>query len=271
MANKTELLCLFPIYLNEPGFQPPDKGMYYLIAGNGIFLHKDTAIGSVMVQVNAIAGLVEAKNDFRLALPRIPGLVIGQALTFFRKVFEDLQSEAYLHLFFSRKLGQFRLSCPRQTVSRTKVDYDGSDQMSYEERTGRKPGEPCGEALWQLIGSIHSHCDLPAFHSATDIMDEAGFAGIHITLGNVDMPHFSMVMSLAMNWHRLSLDPKYCCLGIERIRHPTPANPLMVHDPSHRFQMALSKKDARTLCKDAKLIEKDWIPKVVEQDRAEWE
>ncbi len=155
MGDKTEFLRLFPIYLNEPGFQPPEKGMYYLIAGNGIFLHKDTAIGSVLVQVNDIAGLVEAKNDFQLTLPRIPGLVIGQALTFFRKVFEDLQSEAYLHLFFSRKFGQFRLWCPRQEVSRGGVECDSCDQMSYEERTGRKPGEPCGEAVWQLIGSVH--------------------------------------------------------------------------------------------------------------------
>jgi hypothetical protein len=247
MANKSELLRLFPIYLNEPGFQPPDKGMYYLIAGNGIFLHKDTAIGSVLVQVNDIAGLVEAKNDFQLTLPRIPGLVVGQALTFFRKVFEDLQSEAYLHLFFSRKSGQFRLWCPGQKVSRGGVEYDGCDQMSYEERTGRKPGEPCGEAVWQLIGSVHSHCDLPAFHSSTDIVDEATFHGIHVTLGNVDTPHFSMAMSVAMNQHRLLLEPENCCLGIERVKHSTPTSPLMALGPGQRFRLALSKKEARTL------------------------
>src|SRR5437764_653554 len=87
-------------------------------------------------------------SDRAVALPRSPRMGIGQALTFFRKVFEDLQSEAYLHLFFSRKSDQFRLWCPRQKVSRGGVEYDGCDQMGYEERTGRKPGEPCGEAVW---------------------------------------------------------------------------------------------------------------------------
>ncbi len=39
---------------------------------------------------------------------------------------------------------------------------------------------------WELYGTIHSHCDFKAFHSAVDIADEENFEGLHITLGHVN-------------------------------------------------------------------------------------
>lgn len=38
---------------------------------------------------------------------------------------------------------------------------------------------------WIIYGTIHSHCNMPAFHSGTDDSDEENFEGLHITIGKV--------------------------------------------------------------------------------------
>lgn len=38
---------------------------------------------------------------------------------------------------------------------------------------------------YELIGTIHSHCDFAAFHSGVDDADEINFDGLHITIGKL--------------------------------------------------------------------------------------
>lgn len=253
-ADVVPPLALFPVYLYEHGFEPPKSGTYYLVTKSGVFLHKETKAGSALVKDN-IPWLKDPSFEFRLSLPKIPGRIIGQALTFFRKVFDKYHSESYVTLMYSSKLKQYRLWCPNQTVSHGSVNYDRTDQPTFEDRA---------ENDWQMVGTIHSHCDFSAFHSGTDTGDEASFDGIHITLGHVNRNQFSMVSTIAINDNRETLQPENCCSGVVQVvKKEVNKQPYMTWGTRDNFyDLELSEEDSQNLLGDIEEIETVWMPKV---------
>lgn len=244
----------YPIFLFEEGVELPEMGRYYLVTKTGIYFHKVTKFGNALVPVNGIPWLEEPDLQFRLKLPKLPGRIIGQALTFFRKVFETYRSEAYVTLLHSAKLGQYRLWCPKQKVSMSSVDYDRTDQPSFEDRQMND---------WQMCGTIHSHCDFSAYHSGKDESDEATFDGIHITLGHVNKAQFSMASSIAISEIRETLEPEQSCAGVVRVRVTQCEN--LPHNRgwlSERFDLELSEVDVQGLVADTEIIETEWMSKV---------
>ena len=254
MEEKAPKLALFPVYLYEEGFEPPKTGTYYLVAKGGIYLHKETKAGNALVKTNSIPWLEEPSMEFRLKLPKIPGRIIGQALNFFRMVFDKYRSESYVTLLYSAKLNQYRLWCPKQKVSHGSVNYDRTDQPDYEDRMTND---------WQMCGTIHSHCDFSAFHSGTDTHDEASFDGIHITLGHVNKSEFSMCASVAINDQRETLEPEQCCNGVIRVpTKETKYSKYMTFSDAYYFDLELPEEDAQGLVADLETIENEWMPKV---------
>lgn len=254
MSDQPAPLALFPVYLFDHEFELPTTGTYYLVTKTGIYLHKETKAGNALVKVEGIPWLQEPTIEFRLKLPKIPGSIIGQALTFFRQVFKQHKSEAYVTLLFSAKLNQYRLWCPAQTVSHGSVDYDRTDQPSFEDRNSND---------WQMCGTIHSHCDFSAYHSGTDIGDEDTFDGIHITLGHVNRAQFSMEASVAINRKREKLEPENCCSGVIRVTNKeVVSRPYMTFGDSCFFDLELSEADAQQLVADTEIINSEWMPKV---------
>lgn len=256
MADEAPL-ALFPVYLYEHGFEPPKTGRYYLVTQSGIYFHKETQAGTALVKVDGIPWLKEPTIEFRLKLPKIPARIIGQALMFFRKVWDEYQSEAYVTLMFSAKTQQYQLWCPKQRVSRASVNYDRTDQPDFNDRTADD---------WQMVGTIHSHCNFSAFHSGTDHDDESTFDGIHITLGHVDRKQFSVAASIAINDTREVLEPENCCIGVTRVSNKDVVKKTyMTFGDSCFFDLELSDEDAQGLVSDAEIIEQEWFPKVEHQ------
>lgn len=243
----------YPIFLYEEGVELPEKGRYYLVTKTGIYFHKDTKAGNALVPVKGIPWLEEPDLQFRLKLPKVPGRIIGQALTFFRKVFEQHHAEAYVTLLYSGKLAQYRLWCPKQKVSMSSVNYDRTDQPSYEDRQAND---------WQMVGTIHSHCDFSAYHSGTDVGDEATFDGIHITLGHVNKAQFSMASSIAINEVRETLEPEQSCAGVVRVANKSSEKWMSWKSDAFYFDLELSEEDAQGLVADTEIIENEWMPKV---------
>jgi len=75
-----------------------------------------------------------------------------------------------------------------------------------------KMGSPEG---YITVASVHSHCSFSAFHSGTDIADEEYIEGLHITIGDVDEDHFSLVASIVSNRKRFKVDPLDFISGID--------------------------------------------------------
>lgn len=245
----------FPVFLYEEGTELPAKGVYYLVTKTGIYCHKETKAGSALVPVKGIPWLEEPDMEFRCKLPKVPALIIGQALTFFRKVFDKYHAEAYVTLLYSTKLNQYRLYCPKQKVSSASVNYDRTDQPSFEDRQAND---------WQMVGTIHSHCDFSAYHSGTDVGDEDTFDGIHITLGHVNRTQFSVACSISINSIRETLEPEQACAGVNRIsnREEKKSKWMSWSNDAFYFDLELSEEEAQGLVADTETIENEWMPKV---------
>lgn len=166
----------------------PDSPLpYFVIAQEGVYLRKKTAIGvSVLRQNklhNSFGSMGDSKNGFFLFTgPKIPGETIALAYKFFQQVFKKRHSEAEVFILRNGK-NEHQLFVPYQLATSGGVD------SIYDEAH-----IPDG---YQIIGTIHSHCDFDAFHSATDTGDASDFNGIHFTIGHVDSdePNFvAMVM-----------------------------------------------------------------------------
>ncbi len=42
---------MFPVYTYQEGMELPEEGNYYLVSGNGLWLHKDTGIVKAFIPV----------------------------------------------------------------------------------------------------------------------------------------------------------------------------------------------------------------------------
>lgn len=201
---------LFPVYLAGKNFVPPVTGTYYVVAKDGIYMRIERVHGDAFVKVKEIPFLNEVSKKVNYTLPKIPARIMAQAKTFFAEVFEKHRSESYLTLLYSKKINDFKLWCPKQTVSYSSVNYDRGDQVAPEDRAylGNNGDE------WQMVGTIHSHCDFSAFHSGTDQADEASFDGIHLTFGHVNSDCFSIASSSCFNANRTVMAPLAVADGI---------------------------------------------------------
>lgn len=66
---------------------------------------------------------------------------------------------------------------------------------------------------WQVVGTIHSHGSMSAFHSGVDDADEKNFDGVHITIGRCDsVPEYSC--SLVVQGKREIVDPSVLIDGM---------------------------------------------------------
>ena len=192
---------MFPIYIMKKGVELPEKGNYYIIASDGIYLHKDTGLIQATVKVERISFLEPVNSSARLMLPKLSQDLIVRSLLFFRAVYKKHRGEAEIQLHYNLATEEYMLHCPKQSVSAAGVSYDSSERFEG----------------FQLVGTIHSHCGFQAFHSSIDQNDEKNFDGLHITIGHVDQPYFTISCSMMVNGKRFTFEPEDVIIGIKKV------------------------------------------------------
>jgi|CXWL01.1.fsa_nt_gi hypothetical protein len=193
------------VHINEKDSIPPEDDHYFLVAGNGIFLRIRNGFVDAVIPVSAIDGLEHVQVEAKLLLPRITSTVFAKAVRFFYDVYKRQKTEAAVLLHYSEKLG-YALSVPPQRATFGHVEFPP---------TQRLPGHKC-------VGTLHSHGSMNAFHSSTDIRDEAAHNGIHITIGRLDkFPFFALDGEYVINGTRFPLSHEH----IIRVKL-APENPL---------------------------------------------
>jgi hypothetical protein len=197
---------MFPVYVYEDGLELPKEGTYFLVAGNGNWLHKDTGIVKAFVPVEKVSVLEDfnANAFVQCSLPKIPFKHVWKIKTFFRKVVEIHHAESNTNLYFNKETQEFKINVPKQSVSHGGVNYKLGSSIYIE-----------GMEDFLCVGTIHSHCDFNSFHSGTDVKDEEDFDGLHCTFGNNDLDEFTISASVVVNGHRLVVDPLDVLEGIE--------------------------------------------------------
>jgi len=200
---------MLPIYIFDGKTVLPETGTFYVIAKGGIYLHKDTGLINALVKIDGISPLEEIKVHAKFKLPHLPSELIVQALLFFRSVYQKHRAEAMVLLYFSESKQQFSIDAPSQEVSHSGIKYiPNTDYIKDNVK---------------LVGTIHSHADFSAFHSGTDVHDEKDFDGIHITIGNVDKPYFSISSTTAVNSNRFVQESEELIDGLYKVDyHPPP-------------------------------------------------
>ena len=196
-----------PIRILKKGETIP-RETCYLITRDGVFLQKFNGLVESLVKVEGICFLESVKPKAKLHLPKIPIEVMAQALAFFGTIHEQLGSEINLLLHYrpkGRPLYQF--SCPVQEVTAASVDYEAAERLEG----------------YQLVGTVHSHNTMSAFHSSTDQTDESFFDGLHITVGKVDrFPRFSISCSIMVNSQRFKIEPEEMINGLAIVKEVEP-------------------------------------------------
>jgi hypothetical protein len=188
--RQIKMLDIVPFNGKSVESLPEYKVPYYLAAQDGFFLRKNTALGLAIVPIEempAHLGKLNEKGDFNgqfdFTAPKLPATIISRAFNFFRNVHTLDKTEAEVFILYKDK--EYDLFIPYQVNTAASVNsiYDPADI-------------PVG---WQLVGSMHSHPNMGAFHSGTDENDAATFGGLHITMGHVEADNIQFAAMISVN------------------------------------------------------------------------
>jgi PRTRC genetic system protein A len=182
---------MFKVVLNDGQTEMPEDDIFYIIAKEGVYLKKKLGVMESIAPVKKISILESVNSMARMHITKIPAKWIAKVIGFFQAVYEQHKSEAIVLLFYDEETGKHKIVPPMQKVAGATCDYDKG--ITIEGMT--------------MIGTIHSHARMSAFHSGTDDADEEHFDGLHITLGDLDEEYPSMSASIVANGHRIMIDP----------------------------------------------------------------
>jgi hypothetical protein len=163
---------MFPVYLKEPGFEPPRDPIYYLVTRDGLFQVKENAAFRSAVRVQGLRWLEGQQEAVEWRLPPVPGELLGRVIGLFREVFRRYRSEAIVLLHYDPAGARYTLAVPEQSVAGGHLTYAIG---------------PTPPGLLR-VGTIHSHAGAEAFHSDLDDWDERHDDGLHVTVGELDGP-----------------------------------------------------------------------------------
>jgi len=187
--------------VNDGNEKLPDDDICYIVGKSGVFLKKKLGLMESICKVDIISTLKDIKPSAILHIPKIPGQCFAKVVDFFRQVYSKFSGESIILLFYNEDKKLFKLDCPKQEVTGGSLHYTVKNIKGYN-----------------LIGTIHSHGSMSAFHSGTDDADERNFDGIHITIGKVnDNNTFQISCSIVSNGTRIMYEPEEYINGIIKI------------------------------------------------------
>ena len=192
---------MFKVFVNDGIEEAPTDDIFYIIGKEGIFLRKKLGILDSIVPVDNISILNSVDSSARLYIPKIPEKIFADMYKFFMDVYEKYASEAVLLIFFNEATQDYKIISPKQEVSAASMDYDRKFTIKN----------------YTMIGDIHSHGSMSAFHSSVDDADEESFDGLHITLGHIMRDEISISASIVINGSRFMIDPVEYIEGIKVI------------------------------------------------------
>lgn len=154
--------------------EEPESLPAFVVAGNGIFLRKHSALGLTQSKVTKIAHLPEAEPELDYQLPPIPAAVAAKIGGFLRAADVKYGGEGAVLLCLNEK-NEWDIVIPRQ-------DASGADVRYFVDEDTIPQG-------WRLMGTAHSHpfnkTSAPT-PSWTDDSDEKKLDGVHLIGGRLN-------------------------------------------------------------------------------------
>jgi PRTRC genetic system protein A len=191
---------MFRVFVNDGNQEIPDDDIMYIVCKEGVYLKKKLGIMESITPVTSISVLKSVEMTAQMHIKPIPGTQFAPVISFFKQVYTDHYGEAIVLLFYNEERKVYKIVPPAQKVSGAGVDYSRAMQIDG----------------YTMIGDIHSHANMSAFHSGVDDKDEDSFDGLHITIGNNRDAEVSISASIVSNGKRFIVDPEDYIDGIKR-------------------------------------------------------
>lgn len=159
-----------PVYLKTADFKWPQDKMFYLLTADGLFIGRNHAwFQSLAPAKKGPSDLLKQEPQLELSYPILPRALVEKAVSFFRYVYQNKQTESALILGWNKNTQAIELICPEQEVSYASVHYT----------------IPILEPHLLLLGDFHSHCNFSPSPSMTDEGDELNRPGLHLIVGEM--------------------------------------------------------------------------------------
>jgi len=182
---------MFPIVVNDGQTPFPKDDIFYIICKEGVYLKKKLGVMDSIAPVKNISILESVQTSATMHVRKIPAINVQQIINFFKAVYKEHYAEAIVLLFYNIEKKHYKIFCPHQEVNSGAAEYNkGITIEGYD-----------------MIGTIHSHASMSAFHSSIDDDDEKSFDGLHITFGNMRDDDISISASIVANGHRVIVNP----------------------------------------------------------------
>ena len=188
---------MIPVYLKTDS-RSADDPIYYVVAANGTFLVRRTALFTATTRVNEIIGLESHDEQISLSFQKVPRVAMEQILGFFTWVYRRWDGEAIVFLYYHPDRGEFRVEVPRQTLPRFRSGQRWHTAGHVEYGSVERPDG------FLKLGDAHSHADSPAFFSKTDDHDDQE-DGLRIVVGRLDVATVEMCASFVVSGCRFSI------------------------------------------------------------------
>lgn len=191
---------IFPAYwTGQPGFSLEliQSKFAYILDASGWKLYKRNGVSTAVIKVDFVSGLASLEQKINFQARKLPLELIRKVTAWFKAVFLNYRSEAVGYLYYQPSTGEWQFVPPTQTATGASANYEEAPKLEG----------------WQVVGTIHSHGSMSAFHSGTDDADEKNFDGVHITVGRCDgVPEYSC--SLVVQGKREVVDPSVLIDGM---------------------------------------------------------
>lgn len=147
-----------------------EKEVTYTKLGDVIYQVRNNDIGIFAAPANEPSGQVpEKERYFHYKLPKIPGYLLLQVISFFQYICKRDHTEVLVNILYDKAEQKYICDVPEQTVSNTEVtankEYDDSRCLH--------------------VMDIHSHNTMPAFFSNVDDADELA-SRLYMVIGHLD-------------------------------------------------------------------------------------
>jgi hypothetical protein len=188
-----------PVYLKTRDGGEPSDPTYYLLAANGVFFVKKTRLFRSVTEAVVVAGLEQQLLSLDLAFPKLPRHLLERIWGFFQFVYDRLDGEAIVFIYYSPAQGEFYVDAPPQTLTRHRTRHGLLTQGNVEYRSIPHP-----EGFLKL-GDAHSHGNSAAFFSSTDDRDDSE-DGLRVVMGKLGRPEPDVCVSFVANGTRFRLE-----------------------------------------------------------------
>ncbi len=194
---------------------PEDQRMFYVLAADGLFVARNHEFFRSCVPARqGPSELADLAPFVDCNFPIIPQAIFEQVVGFFDRIAALHNSEASVLLAWDRDEECVRVVVPEQTATVTRY-YDG-----YQHAIGLFYHPPTDlPSSWVVFGDIHSHVNMSAYSSVTDVKDEAYSAGLHLVVGRIYRQDPEFHVEVVVDGQRFELELHEVVEGYEE-RNP---------------------------------------------------